>query len=636
MGLRRALLTLAVALGTALLVGLGAGPASAHAYLASSNPADGATLATAPRTIELRFTEHVVLASTEITVTEPDGHRLAPTAMTLVESDEDQEAPATVVAALPALGVGAYHVSWRTLSSDDLHESAGIFAFGVQSEVEAAGPSETNPDLFELVGRWAVLAGIGAGLGAVVVGRLLRRVPGARSGMPRAWLRRQAFRLLVVGATAALAVALVDLVRFGAGAFTPGYVLRWGLREAALLGAALALRPGRPAPGRMSRDAAATTALVGAGLLTVSIGHFGVRGGPTWVVASTAHLVAALLWAGSVAALALLGARAARLGLDRADVRSVLRGFRTPATVSVVVVAVTGVYLASDVVVSVDAVLLTTYGRVLLAKVVLAGLVGLLALATTRALHPRGLQEGQARRRFVAVEAVGLLLVAALGGLLATGQPAVSPRLVSEQAPSVIDDRPVADLQQTLALRPNRPGASVALIDVLDTRRPSPGPVTGVSLTVRGGSSGGVEARPAAAEAPVAATAVTPSRWSAALELPAGGPVDVDVVVHRRGLDDVRSTVHWVVGPSSSDPAPVVSRAPVSGLLALASAALAVAAVIGAAWLLWRRRREPAPAPRRTRVAAEHGAAAPEAPTEAGSADAARDGAVAPRSAAGR
>ena len=141
------------------------------------------------------------------------------------------------------------------------------------------------------------------------------------------------------------------------------------------------------------------------------------------------------------------------------------------------------------------------------------------------------------------------------------------------------------------------------------------------------------------------ATAVTPSRWSAALELPAGGPVDVDVVVHRRGLDDVRSTVHWVVGPSASDPAPVVSRAPVSGLLASASAALAVAAVFGAAWLLWRRRRRPAPAPGRTRAVAEHGAARPAASAAGpaasavpGSTDAAQDetGAVAPRSAASR
>ena len=56
MGIRRVLVTLAVALGTALLVGLGASPASAHAYLASSSPGDGVTLAAAPRTVELRFT----------------------------------------------------------------------------------------------------------------------------------------------------------------------------------------------------------------------------------------------------------------------------------------------------------------------------------------------------------------------------------------------------------------------------------------------------------------------------------------------------------------------------------------------------------------------------------------------------
>ena len=78
MGARRLLVSLGVAIGTALLVGLGASPASAHAYLASSSPADGASLAAAPRTIELRFTEHVVLEATEITVTEPNGHQRGP------------------------------------------------------------------------------------------------------------------------------------------------------------------------------------------------------------------------------------------------------------------------------------------------------------------------------------------------------------------------------------------------------------------------------------------------------------------------------------------------------------------------------------------------------------------------------
>jgi len=596
MGARRLLVSLWVAIGTALLVGLGASPASAHAYLASSSPADGASLAAAPRTIELRFTEHVVLEATEITVTEPNGHQLALSGLSLVESDEDQEAPSTVVAPVPTLGVGAYHVSWSTLSSDDLHKSSGTFAFGVQSEVQAAGPSETNPDLFELVGRWAVLAGLGAGLGAVVVGRLLGRLPVDTGRMPRAWLRRQAARLLVAATGVALVVALVDLVRFGSAAFTTGYVVRWGLRELALLVAAFLLgrRHGRSAGARRG-ELAATTTLAGAGLLTVSIGHFGLRGGATWVITSTAHLVAALLWAGSVAALAVLGVRSGRLGLSRGDVRTVLRGFRVPATVSVVVIAVSGIYLASDVVVSVDAVLLTTYGRVLLAKVALAGLVGLIALVTTRLLHTRRVQERAVPGPLVGVEAVGLLVVVALAGLLATGQPAVSPRLVTEEAPSVIDDRPVADLQQTLALRPNRPGSSVALIDVLDTRRPAPGPVTGVSLTVRGLPSGAASATTTSGATAVAATAVTPSRWSAALVLPSSGPVDLDVVVHRRGVDDVHSTVRWVVGQSSSDPATVVSRAPVSGLLAWSSVVLAVVAALGAVLLLRRRRLRAAP-----------------------------------------
>jgi len=407
----------------------------------------------------------------------------------------------------------------------------------------------------------------------------------------------------VVAAVVAAAVALVDLARFGAGAFTTGYVVRWGLREVALLGAVLALARG----WRWT----ATASLGVAGLLTVSIGHFGLRGGPTWVLTSTAHLLAALLWAGSVGALALLGLRSAGLGLTGPEVRTVLRGFRVPATVSVVVVAVTGVYLASDVVVSVDAALLTTYGRVLLAKVALAGVVGLVALVTTRRLHARGVQAQGTRRPLVGVEAVGLLVVVALAGLLATGQPAVSPRLVTEQAPSVIDDRPVADLQQTVALRPNRPGASVALVDVLDTRRPSPGPVTGVSVTVRDSSAGDAAAGaagPAKAQA-VTATPVTRTRWSAALELPSSGAVDLDVVVHRRGVADVRSTVHWVVGPSSSEPVTVVSRAPVSGLLAWSSVALAFAA-LGAALLLRARRSRAVSPPRRPRPADEPGTAA--------------------------
>ena len=584
--LRSALALVVAAL--ALVVG-GAAPASAHAYLASSSPADGTSLQDAPRVVELRFTEHVVLESTEVTITDTAGRRYAPRALTLAETDEDREAPATVVATLPALPVGAYHVAWRTLSSDDLHQSSGLLAFGVQDEVTAAGPSESAPDALETAGRWAVLSGLGLALGALLLcARPLARTPDPRT---RARLRARLWRLARVGAALAASVALVvtvlDLARFGTSAFTTGYAVRWLGREAAFVAVVALLTPRAPAARSAARrERLALAAGLLAALLTVALGHVGLRGGVTWALAATAHLAAASAWTGAVACLALLVLRHRhdRGGRPVGELAPLLTGFRVPAVVAVVVVAVSGVYLASDVVVSVDAALVTGYGRILLAKLAVAALVGALALRTTRAVHDR--RASAAVRPRVVVEAVGLSLVVALGALLASGQPAVSPRLVIADAPSRIDDRPVADLQQTVVLRPNRPGASVAVIDVLDTRRPSPGPVTGVTVGVGSAASqaGGAPGAPT----PAPAAPVTRGRWAAGVTLPAQGPVEVRVTVHRRGLPDVVSTIRWVVGPDVADARVLVSKAPLAGPLTALAVVLALVAVAVA--LLFRRR----------------------------------------------
>ena len=604
-------LALALACTLALTVGSAAPPASAHAYLSSSTPSDGSSLAQAPRTVELHFTEHVVLESTEVVVTDTQGHRLPATKLTMVGEDDDRESPSTVVAALPPLGVGAYHVAWRTLSADDLHESGGVLAFGVQSVVPAAGPSEATPDLLELAGRWAVLTALAAGLGAVVVSRLLLRggraaVPAPSGGAPTE-LRVLARRVLWIGAAATLAVLVVDVVRFGGQAVTSTYAVRWAARELALVVAALSLLPARPTTRLPSgrRDLVVSSALAAAGLATVLVGHTGLRGGPTWVVASMAHLLASLLWLGSVAALALVAARAHRFGLTRGELAPAVRGFAAPATTPVVVVAVSGTYLASDVVVSVDAGLVTTYGRIFVAKLAAAAVVGLIALGTARAVRA----DAASRVPRLGREAVGLALVVALGGLLATGQPATAPQLVTRDEPSVVDSRAVADLQQTVALRPNRPGASVAMVDVFDTRRPSPGPVTGVTVALRhvtgtdaGKDTDAARSRSAtdAASTPVVAQQVTGSRWAAGVSLPSDGPVDLVVTVHRRGLDDVPSTVRWVVAPSTPV-ATVVSRAPIAGPLTWTALLLAVLAAVAGVALVWSR-----VSSRRARPAAGH------------------------------
>jgi len=90
-----------------------------------------------------------------------------------------------------------------------------------------------------------------------------------------------------------------------------------------------------------------------------------------------------------------------------------MRGFGPLAAVSVAVLVVTGVYLSNKVIGSVDAALFTIYGRTLLAKVMLGGVAGALAISTTWRLHRR-VPSGTPRRAVMAeaVTATGILALA--------------------------------------------------------------------------------------------------------------------------------------------------------------------------------------------------------------------------------
>jgi hypothetical protein len=293
----------------------------------------------------------------------------------------------------------------------------------------------------------------------------------------------------------------------------------------------------------------------------VLLGHFGARGGLSWVAASSVHAAAGLAWAGAVGVLGLLLVMRRGLGVSAVELRPALRAFRRPAAAAVSMVAITGVYLASDVIGSIDAALVTAYGRILLLKLALAGGAGLLGWRTTRRVRST-----PAFRPVRAVFAEGLVLFAVLGaaGALAAGQPALQSELVSAGAPptELLDGR-VADLQESLAVRPNRPGDSVVLVDVHDTRRPSPGPVTAVVVTVGGGDS-------------VTATRIDDGRWAARARLgvpdntvptPATPTTQIHVVVSRRGLPDVATTWSWTVGPTAAVRPVLVSAAPIAGVL---------------------------------------------------------------------
>jgi len=570
-----------------------ASPAQAHAFLETSYPADGAVVATAPATLRLGFSESVVLGAMRIEVVDAQGRQVAPTGLRLQSegAPEDIENPVQVVADLPTLARGVYRVSWETLSSDDLHRTAGVLVFGVGTgqSVQGAGLDEPRPRVDESSLRWLVLMSLALCLGGALAARLMRR---DRSSAAAGAARAAAWWSLAGAAAGAVAAVLLlgyQLAPAGVAArqlLDGSYGERWLLRESGLLlllvSALLVLRERLPRLRAGLMVSGAALAGVGAALL----GHAGAGAGlaSTWVAADAAHLVAATTWAGTLVVLVLVvGPRRKNGTLGGEQMRRALRGFGPPAAACVSVMVVTGVYLTSEVVGSVDAVLLTGYGRVLLLKVAVAAVAGAMALVSVLRLH-RGRAFPLPRRALLA-EAAAAVVALALAAVLTSGQPALEAQFVDRPAsmPSELVNGPVADLQEALSISPNRVGDNVVLVDVFDTRRPSLGPVREVLVSVVGASG---------ASRPQPTEPLSDGRWSLSTRLVDSGPLQLQVVARRTGLPDATRTFPWTVGGGQAHTqAAVVSRAPVAGgLRQLAAVLLALLLALWVLALLRRRR----------------------------------------------
>jgi copper transport protein len=595
-GPARRLVLLLLAAAVAALVGP-ASSAQAHAFLAASNPADGQVLAAAPKQLRLGFNELVVLSSTRIDVVDGTGKHFAPTAVRVVRQRAVGAGtePVAVLADLPALGRGSYRVTWSTLSSDDIHAASGMLVFGVGAPVLASGLVEPAPPPAEAGLRWLILLGVSAAFGGALAARLLIRAGGPAAGAAARLATGLSAGGAIMAAGVAAALLVLQLVGGGAGAsqlLWGSYGVRWGLREAGLLmllgSASARLRGLRPGTGRALLAAGAVLASAG----TAMLGHAGAGTvlNLTRVIAAAAPQAAPPAGAGTQGVLVLvvvLLPRFRRARPDRGLERTVLRLFGPPAAALVAILVVTGVYLSSEFVGSVDAALGTRYGRTLLVKVVLVGAAGALALVNTRRLHGR--RPVPAPVRTVLAEAAAAVGVLALAALLTSGQPAMEPQLVqraTSASPGLVDRR-VADLQETVAISPNRPGANVVSIDVFDTRRPAPAPLgaVAVSLTAPGGRTG----------PRLVAEPLRNGRWSVNATLPAGKVV-VRVTVLRPGLPDTTASFPWTVGgpPDQSRPA-VISTAPIGPGLKIAALGLLIAMVAGWALTAWvgRRGRRP-------------------------------------------
>lgn len=159
---RAAAIALALAVGAGgLLDVVGAAPASAHASLVRSSPADQSSVAAAPRTVTLTFDENIRMPSV-ILVTDADGASVVRGKTSVVDN-----IASTRVSTGPS---GDYTVAYRVVSADG-HPVSGRLDFTVGAGSHGgAGSTERPGPPTRVIGMIAALALIG-GVGLLTVRR---------------------------------------------------------------------------------------------------------------------------------------------------------------------------------------------------------------------------------------------------------------------------------------------------------------------------------------------------------------------------------------------------------------------------------------------------------------------------------
>ncbi len=380
----RALTVLLASLGAICLV---VSSAVAHAYIMATAPAANATVATA-RSVGITFDEPITIESPNaLTVRVTNGPNVPCAGEARLDPEDETRLVCSFSEPLPQ---GAYTVAWRVTSADT-HVVHGTFSFGVGVMPGAATPEATSlydpSSILAAIARWCTLAGVAMVVGALAFDVAVLRggsFPGDQSAA-LATLRRSCRTISRVGIALAIAGgllaidvqtaaamgsnALKAIPRFWDVATASPWGYAWGVRVGCLLAIAATTELGAPAPLSLALGAPLTLTLSLAGHALVS----GTAAASTLpVVADWAHVVGASVWAGGLVVFA-TGIRPAlaslAAGARAGFVRRIIARFTVTAIAAVTAIVVTGIYASVVHVGSFSALVGSTYGRIVLAKI---------------------------------------------------------------------------------------------------------------------------------------------------------------------------------------------------------------------------------------------------------------------------
>lgn len=597
-----ALATVAAAL---LLTFVHPAPAGAHAVVTASTPTDGQTVAEPPDEVQVTFSEPVSSDLGGLTVLDSSGQRVD-------NDDSSMGATGTVLRATvrPELPDGTYVMNYRVVSTDG-HPISGAIVFGVgeQTVIDASGVTalEAGQD-----SGWELAAGIARFLtysGALLAAGLAVFVMFVHDQRPDR--RRLATTVRVsavlggIGAVATVALQAALLTGEGFDAMTDVTTLRQALTEG-LDWATVVLLFGL-ASVHLSTDATKPVvsqglAFYGSLVVAASFAFWGhsTTADPAWLafVADAVHVLAAAIWFGGLVGLtatlwlrrrppveqavpvAVGGATAGphprgaagaageqRSAEDalRADLAlstaHVVSRFSALAAGSVVLLAAAGVALAWDELGGLSDLTGTDYGRLLLVKVAVVGLVLLGAAYNRWALVPRIARDAEVGpgetdgappssasgdtalrhlRSSVAAEVVALVLVLGLTSALVNITPPSSA--AAGTASSAVQTAPVRDTSVEVALLPADVGGNSVHITYFDEgNRPEDiAQQVAVELT-----------QPAAGIGPITRDAVKAASGHYivnGLQIPTGGDWELELITRISDFDQERTTFTFSVG----------------------------------------------------------------------------------------
>jgi copper transport protein len=557
----------------------------AHAVPRTTLPAANAVLQEAPHDIAIRFSERVEARASSLRVFDAHGTRLDDGTAAVDSGD-----PWLYRLTLPPLGAGVYTVSWRVMSADDGHVTEGAYVFVVGGTAISGSPEASQvvavTGWFDALARWLGMLGATALMGLLTTSlvfwhRQLPRVPPPTYVLP--WLA-----VLLLAGSLTLFARLRQLTFEGLEWAGVGTVMSSPIVQitAAKLGVTVLLSGvlvgyWRGAARRTWCWALALTLttllLVSDALVSHSAATLGWKG--LALGAELAHLLGVALWVGGLGGFATLFWRSTfREASAVGDLAWAMPAFSVLAVGAVGLLTVSGLYLTQVHLASLDQLLSTPYGRILLAKLCVVGLMVALGGYHQLIAHPHILASldrsdrdathtSQRFRRTLRIEALFGLLALLLAACLGTTSPPAPPQPHADE--TFRQEHAVGDARVVIEVRPLRPGPNEIRLTVTgrDGR-----PLTDATAALLRLQAAGSETAPMA----VTLTRESPGSFrQKAVILGMEGRWQGRVTVQRQGAYDLHDRFELALTSQTDEHAPPPTSVGINPITALVYLAIA-------------------------------------------------------------